>query len=345
VLIKFKTLDISTIEKYDSQKMYQVYDKWHQIAKESFESEQKCEDFENIEHIVFAGMGGSGAIGDMFAAILSKTKIHVNVVKGYVLPETVDSNTLVIIVSVSGNTIETSSVLKSAKDLGSRIIAFSSGGAIQEFCNKNNINHRIIPKYHSPRATFPSYLYAILKVLHHTLEIKKEDILESIEKLEILNKKINSSNLTNENPSLNLAKWVTSIPIIYYPFGLQSAAIRFKNSLQENSKMHAMSEDVIEACHNGIVSWEKISNVLPILIRGSEDNIKTKERWEIIKEFFYENKIEFREIISVKGNILSKLINLIYLLDYTTIYKAVLDNTDPSPVKSINFIKSKLDDN
>ena len=345
MLIKFKTLDISTIEKYDSQKMYQVYDKWHQIAKESFESEQKCEDFENIEHIVFAGMGGSGAIGDMFAAILSKTKIHVNVVKGYVLPETVDSNTLVIIVSVSGNTIETSSVLKSAKDLGSRIIAFSSGGTIQEFCNKNNINHRIIPKYHSPRATFPSYLYAILKVLHHTLEIKKEDILESIEKLEILNKKINSSNLTNENPSLNLAKWITSIPIIYYPFGLQSAAIRFKNSLQENSKMHAMSEDVIEACHNGIVSWEKISNVLPILIRGSEDNIKTKERWEIIKEFFYENKIEFREIISVKGNILSKLINLIYLLDYTTIYKAVLDNTDPSPVKSIDFIKSKLDDN
>ena len=325
--------------------MYKVYDKWHQIAKESFGSEQEPVGFENIDHIVFAGMGGSGAIGDMFASVLSKTKIHVNVVKGYVLPETVNSNTLVVIVSVSGNTVETLSVLKSAKDLGSKIIAFTSGGLIHEYCIKYNISHRVIPKYHSPRATFPSYLYAILKVLHHTLNIKQENILESIDKLEILNKKINSSNLTNDNLSLNLAKWITSIPLIYYPYGLESSAIRFKNSLQENAKMHAIAEDIIEACHNGIVSWEKKSNILPILIRGEEDNIKTKERWGILKEYFHENDIEFMEIVSVEGNILSKLINLIYLLDYATIYRAVLDHTDPSPVKSIDFIKSKSSNN
>ena len=33
---------------------------------------------------------------------------------------------------------------------------------------------------------------------------------------------------------------------MYYPWGLQSAAIRFKNSLQENSKIHVITEDVIE---------------------------------------------------------------------------------------------------
>jgi glucose/mannose-6-phosphate isomerase len=278
----------------------------------------------------------------MFASILSKTKIHVNVVKGYVLPETVNSKTLVIIVSVSGNTIEPLYVLKSAKNLKCKIIAFSSGGNIKKYCLSNNISHRTIKKFHSPRATFPSYLYSILKVLHNTLKIKESDILESIKEIEILNKKINSSNLTNDNISLNIAKWITSIPIIYYPFGLQSAAIRFKNSLQENSKMHAMSEDVIEACHNGIVSWEKKSTIIPILIRGSKDYSKTKERWIILKEFFEENNIEFKEIISIEGNILSKLINLIYLLDYATIYKAILDNTDPSPVKSIDYVKKRL---
>lgn len=322
--------------------MYQVYDKWPQIARESFASEQECEGYENINHIIFAGMGGSGAIGDMFASILSKTKIHVNVVKGYLLPKTVDANTLVVIVSVSGNTIETLSVLKTAKKLECKIIAFSTGGKVQEYCIKNGINHIFVPKYHSPRATFPSYLYTILKVLHHTLKIKQEDIIESIEKLEIINKKINSLNLTTENPALNLAKWVTMFPIIYYPFGLQSAAIRFKNSLQENAKIHTASEDIIEACHNGIVAWEKDSNVQPILIRGKEDNVKTKERWEILKKFFQEKNIEFKEIISVEGSILSKLINLIYLLDYASLYKAVIDKTDPSPVKSIDFIKSKL---
>ena len=335
-------MNFSNIEKIDSQKMYKVYDNWPQIAKESFEFKRELENFENIQHIVFSGMGGSGAIGDMFASILSQTKIHVNVVKGYLLPKTSNSDTLVVIISVSGNTIETLSVLESAQKLKCKIIAFSSGGEIQEFCVKNNIKHKTVSKFHSPRATFTSYLYTILKVLHQTLNIKEKDILESIKKLDELNKNINSSNLTNNNPSLNLAKWITNIPIIYYPFGLQAAAIRFKNSLQENCKIHAIAEDVIEACHNGIVSWEKKSNILPILIRGSEDNIKTKQRYKILKEFFKTNNIEYKEIISIDGNILSKLITLIYLLDYTSIYNAIINNTDPSPVKSIDFIKKRI---
>ena len=335
-------MNIQTLDKIDKQKMYKVYDKWPEIAKKSFELQKDTENFENIEHIVFGGMGGSGAIGDMFASILSKTKIHVNVVKGYVLPETVNSNTLVIIVSVSGNTIETISLLKSAKKIGTKIIAFSSGGKIQEYCIKNNIKHILVPKFHSPRATFPSFLYTMLKVLYKTLKIKEDNIRDSIKKLEILQKKINSLNLTESNASLNLAKSIKLIPIIYYPFGLQSASIRFKNSLQENAKMHAACEDIIEASHNGIVSWEKKSDVMPILIRGSEDHIKTKERYEILKEFFIKKKIKYEEVISGEGNILSKLITLIYLLDYATIYKAVIDNIDPSPVNAIDFIKNEL---
>mgnify|MGYP001002302222 CR=1 FL=1 len=53
--------------------------------------------FNDIDHIVFAGMGGSGSIGDTISAILSKKDIHVSNVKGYLLPKTVDSKTLVIV--------------------------------------------------------------------------------------------------------------------------------------------------------------------------------------------------------------------------------------------------------
>ena len=130
--------------------------------------------------------------------------------------------------------------------------------------------------------------------------------------------------------------------MIYYPFGLNVAATRFKNSLQENSKIHAITEDVVEACHNGIVSWEKSTNVQPILIQGKEDYIKTKERWSIIKEYFKINSIDFQEVFSIEGNILSKLINLIYLLDYCSIYHAVLNKVEPSPIDSINFVKKRL---
>jgi glucose/mannose-6-phosphate isomerase len=336
-------LDLSTLEKYDLQKMYKIYDNWPEIAQESFKSNQELVDFENVNHIVFAGMGGSGAIGDIFSSILSKSKIHVNVVKGYVLPETVDSDTLIVITSVSGNTAEALSVLESAHKLESNIITFSSGGKIQQYCTENNLQNIIVPKIHSPRASFTSYLYTMLKVLHTTLRINQEDILESISGLEKIGKEINSQNLTDSNPSLNLAKWIIGIPMIYYPFGLQSDANRFKNSLQENAKMHVFAEDVIEACHNGVVAWEKKSDIQPILIMGQDDHIKTKERWQILKEFFQQNNIEYREVISIKGSILTKIINLICLLDYSTIYKADLDEIDPSPVKAIDFIKNKIE--
>ena len=100
---------------------------------------------------------------------------------------------------------------------------------------------------------------------------------------------------------------------------------------------------MIETCHNGIVSWERKSDIQPILIEGQDDHIKTKERWNILKEYLQQNKIEYREVMSVKGSIISKIINLIYLLDYSTIYKAVLDGVDPTPVKSIEYIKNSLE--
>ena len=341
--IRLETLNISTMEKIDSEKIFQIYDKWPEIAEKSFNLDIETEDFENIDHIVFAGMGGSGTIGDIFESILSKKKIHVNVVKGYLLPKTVDRNTLVVIVSVSGNSAETLAILKSSKKLGSKIITFCSGGKMQKYCKENKIKCKIIPKFHSPRATLPSYLYTILKVLHKTLKIKEDDIYESIKELKKLNKKINSSNLKNENPSLNLANWIKTIPVIYYPLGLKSVAIRFKNSLQENSKMHVLTENVIEASHNGIVSWSEKADVIPILIRGFDDQETTKQRWGILKEYFEYKNIEYQEIISKEGNILTKIICMIYLLDYSSIFLAINRGIDPTPVDAIDFVKNKLE--
>jgi glucose/mannose-6-phosphate isomerase len=287
-------------------------------------------------------MGGSGALADIFSAILSKTKIHVSLVKGYLLPKTVDSDTLVISVSVSGNTVETLTVLDSAYKINCKIIAFSDEGKVQDYCVRQKIEYRKISQHLSPRSSFTEFLYSMLSVLKPILPIEKQDVLESIEQLENLCKIISSKNLTESNPSLKLAEWINGIPMIYYPWGLQAAATRFKNSLQENAKIHAMLEDVLEASHNGIVSWEKPSNVQPIMLEGDDDYIKTKDRWKIMREYFKENNIDYKEVFSIKGNILSKLINLIYLLDYCSIYHAVLSEIDPTPIRSIDFIKNKL---
>ena len=330
------------LEKSDSDGMHNVYDKWPHIARDAYDSDLESVDFKDIDNVVFSGMGGSGAVGDLFSSILSKSNVHTTVVKGYELPKTVDKNTLVVITSISGNTIEVLTTLESATKKDCSVIAFSSGGSMESFCTKNNVEFRKIPQIHSPRASFPSYVYSILKTLNSIIPIKKQEITNSLEKLELVSKEISSENLSDTNPSLNLANWITGIPIIYYPWGLQAAAIRFKNSLQENAKTHAIIEDVIESGHNGIVSWERPSDMVPIMIEGKDDHIKTKERWTILRQYFEENNIAYKEISSLEGGILSKIMSLIYLLDYSTIYYAARLGINPSPIKSIDFIKERL---
>jgi len=335
-------LDIETIKKYDSNEMYRVYDNWPKIAEDSFNSVLEPIDLKNISHVVFAGMGGSGALGDVFSSIVSKTNVHVDVVKGYRLPNTVNSETLVVATSISGNTVETLNVLKMAQKIHCKIIAFSSNGAIDKICKEKSIEHRNILMNHSPRASFTAFLFGMLKTLYPILPISKEDIFESISILKENQSKFSTENLSETNDAIDIAEWIQGIPILYYPWGLKSAVTRFKNSLQENSKCHVIVENVIEACHNGIVAWEKSANVQPILIEGVDDFEKTKERWTILKSYFNDKNVEYKEVISVQGSILSKLINLIYLFDYISIYKAVLSEIDPSPVKSIDFIKKQL---
>ena len=230
-------MKISDIQRYDSRKMYGAYEKWPEIAQENYYREdfQKIQ-FKNIDHIVFAGVGGSGTIGDVISSILSKNNIHVNVVKGYLLPKTVSSNTLVVTTSVSGNSKEALTVLQNAKKSKGKFVAFSSGGKMKKYSIKNKISYYEIPEIHSPRASFPSYLYSILNVLEDIIPIKKQDIKQSTSMLTKTRKKISVTNLTDSNPALSLAKWISDFPIIYYPWGLHSAAIRFKNSLQENAK-------------------------------------------------------------------------------------------------------------
>ena len=335
-------LTLEEIQKIDSESMYATYDEWPKIAKESYQKEISKLDIKDIDHIVFAGMGGSGTISDIFSSILSKTNIHVSIVKGYLLPKTVDKNTLVICTSISGNTKETLSILENYKNSQAKFVSFSSGGMMEEFCKKNTIKHYKIEKIHSPRASFLSFLYSTLNVLEEIIPINKSEIKESIDFLNQTKNKIDSKNLNTKNEALNLAEWIDKIPIIYYPWGLQSAAIRFKNSMQENAKKHVLFEDIIEASHNGIVSWEIPSMVQPILMQGKDDHYKTRERWKIIKEFFLEKEIDYKEIISVDGNILSKLVCLIYTLDMTSIYNAIMGKIDPSPVHSIDFVKNRL---
>ncbi len=335
-------ISLEDLKKVDTKEMHLAYNNWPTFAKISYDEKVEKLDLENIDHLVFAGMGGSGTLGDIMKAIFSKENIHVSITKGYLLPKTVDKDTLIVVTSISGNTKETISILKQANQTDAKIFAFCSGGKVEEFCLENNIRFKKIKLEHSPRASLTRFLFCMLNIFENLIPVPEKDIADAILELCSTNNLISTNNLSSENISLNIANWIKATPIIYYPNGLNAVATRFKNSLQENSKIHVITEEVLETCHNGIVAWDEKSNFQPILIRGIDDHEKTKERWEIMKQFFKSKNIEFLEINSVKGNILTKIINLIYITDFASIYHAVLNKVDPTPVSAIDYVKKRL---
>ena len=138
---------------------------------------------------------------------------------------------------------------------------------MKKYCEQRKIDFYELEMINSPRVSFVNFLFPVLKILENIVKIREKEMRKTLESLEETKKNIWSGNLSNSNKALELAEWLESTPVIYYPYGLKAAAIRFKNSLQENSKMHVINEDLIEACHNGIVAWEQNSTSKPIFIR------------------------------------------------------------------------------
>ena len=343
-------LDAGALARCDSAGICAAYDRWPEDAAKEYGPEgpepvdlRTCG---KTRHFVFAGMGGSGTVGDAMSALLSKAGVHVDVVKGYVLPRVASRDTVVVATSVSGDTEEAVAVLDEACRRGCLAVGFSSGGALERLCAGRGVPHRRIEARHSPRGSFAAFTYGMLRALGPVLpEGAAACAPDSISHMSALRERVRSSNLdAASNPALALAEWLSGVPIIYYPAGLRAAAIRFKNSLQENAKMHATAEDVIEACHNGIVPWAEGAATAgrPVLVRGRDDHAKTRQRWSILESLFRDRGIPHYAVDSVGGDILSKIASLVYLLDYATIYRAALSGTDPTPIEAIDYVKGRL---
>ncbi len=317
-----------------TQEMIDTYNKWPEYARDSYKNSEPLD--LPSDKIVFCGMGGSGIAFDIISSLIPDKDIIIS--KGYFLPKNI-SNSLIIVNSASGNTIETITALKSASKSKNKVIAFSSGGKIETYCKKNNITYRNYDLKSSPRASIPFSLYTILGTLSESFGIKKTPISNSIKALENSRKKLNSK---KNSPALDLAKFIKGYPVCYYSSEFFPVALRFRQDFQENCKKLAATEEVVESCHNSINSWENPSGLSPILLRGSNDHKLIKNRFEVWKEYFESRKIKYKEIIPTKGDLLSQFMALIYEMSTSTIFYAIQDGTDPTLLKAIDFVKARV---
>jgi len=300
--------------------------------------------------IIVAGMGGSAMGGELLRDwARDKIAVPIEVCREYLLPAYTNKNTLVFVVSYSGETEESLSAFLDAIKRKCMTVCISSGGVLHEFSEKLNFPHLCVPSGMAPRATLP-YLFAPLPILLEKIGLVSDVTSEISETIKIL-RYVSDSNSPEKSFNSNFSKKFASsicgtVPVVY-GFGIYRAvAQRLKTQFNENSKVPAKWEFFPELNHNEIVGWEAAKELAKyfsvILIRDDDEPVAMRQRIQATKELICKESVKVFEIQSFGKSRLAKMSSVICVGDFTSVYLAIMRGIDPTPVKTIDLLKKKV---
>lgn len=305
-----------------------------------------------INNIVFAGVGGSGIGADLIRVYLQdELRIPVSICRNYTLPDFVREDTLLFCSSYSGNTEETLSCFEGGLKKKAFMVTLGAGGMLKELALKNNIAHILIPSGYPPRAAIGYMSITILGILAKLglIKDKENDVKELCKVLsDIRDKEIGFEVPAAKNISKQIAvKLHKKYPVIYGTADTTEAvASRWREQIAENAKALSSSNIFPEMNHNEIVGWEFPKNMLNdfkvVMLSDKDDHKRVKERVRIASVII---KKSCGEVILLKketGERLARIYSLLYIGDFVSFYLAILNNTDPTPVEIIDYLKSEL---
>lgn len=327
-------------------------------ALDSARSFSPPEKWRGARRVILAGMGGSAIAGDIAAIYLSRRwPVSIDVIRDYSLPAWADDEALFVACSYSGNTEETLSAWREAGERGMERAVITTGGALGKEAEKAGIPSILLPAGYPPRAALPSCMVTILTLLAGVGQEGEnapggERTLSEIEgiadQLDSLKEVYGRYGKVLLNPAKELALWLgTGWPVIYAPsYPLAPVAMRWRGQLGENSKRVASGHLLPEMNHNEIVGWEVQREFYPatrvLLMEDAEQGERLGARIGITAVLLENEGAPVRRISGDGEGLLARMIGLIVLGDYTSVYLGAAWGVDPTPVEKIDFIKSRL---
>jgi len=310
-------------------------------AMEIGEASQITNHKSQITTVLISGLGGSGIGGTIVSQLVeNECKIPVLTNKTYFIPAFVNQNTLVIICSYSGNTEETVNCLKEAIKKNAKIVCITSGGKIGEMAKKNNLDCIVIPGGMPPRAClgYPfSGLFYVLNKLEIINSDFKEKLIAAIALIEVEEKKIIPKAIKVAGELLD------KIPVIYSDASVEGVAIRFRQQLNENSKILCWHHALPEMNHNELVGWkDKNEKLAVVVLRNKSDYQRNKERIIFTEKTVNEFTSNIIEIHSKGESNIENAIYLIHFCDWISFFLAQLRGVDAREVNIINKLKAEL---
>lgn len=340
--------DLKLIHERDPQDALGVVEKqWQQLGHE-FGVDSSG--FSGVENIVLAGMGGS-AWPAIYLNTWGKPTVPFEIVRDYELPAYVGKNTLFISSSYSGNTEETLSALAEAEGRGAQIAVMAAGGNLAELAREKGHTFYEIPGGIQPRMSSFFFLVALVEMLEPL------GIIPSGKKAELqaagtwLKDQITSwgpTTPTNQNAAKQLALELMGKSIVVYSGPkLFPAANKFKICLNENSKNVAWVNQYPEFNHNEFIGWSSHPVDKPyavVEIRSSLEHERVQKRFVVSERLLSGKRPAPEVIVPQGGNHLEQLLWTSNFCDFVSLYVALLNGLNPTPVDLVEDLKKLLNE-
>lgn len=295
-----------------------------------------------FSNVICVWMWGSGMASDLIKSLIerSKNSCPIEVVKDYQVPNRVSTQTLMIVCSYSGNTEETVTAMTDWLQKGAIMIAITSWWLLYNFACEHNETIIEMPKWIEPRAALP-YSFAIQLAIAEKLGIIDVSVEDAIKQLESFSKN-NMNNIQAEAKSL-AKKIYNTIPIIYATPDFQGVAIRFRQQLNENSRMLCRHHIIPEMNHNELL-WRQEGNdkVKVIFLSDPDERPINKVRYELTKKVLWERNVPCFDITMTWTNLAEKMLTTIYYIDRVSYYTALERKVNPDGMEIIEQLKNEL---
>jgi glucose/mannose-6-phosphate isomerase len=324
-------------------------DQWQQVQYPA-EVVDGDHDGRAITKVVVAGMGGSA-----LAALVAKAgletilEIPFEVVRDYDLPAYVDASTLVIASSYSGNTEETLSSLTQAQEHGAQVGVLAAGGKLVERAEAEKIAHVVIPAGLQPRMAVLFNLKALLVLLEHFGIVHHGVVEQAVAPAEWLHAETAQwapDVPTDKNYAKQLALLAVGKSAVFYGGRITGpVAYKWKISWNENAKNVSFWNTYPEVNHNEFIGWASHPVEKPFAVfdlKSSFENPRILKRFEVTDRLL--SGLRPKAIpVQLAGN--SPLAQMLWgsiLADYVSIYLAILNGVDPTPVDLVEKFKAEM---
>jgi glucose/mannose-6-phosphate isomerase len=304
--------------------------------------------FDGIANVVLAGMGGS-ALPAVFLSSWPQLDVPLEIVRNYSLPKYVNGKTLFISSSYSGNTEETLAALKEAENKGAKIIVIAADGQLKEEALAKNYPLFAIPTGIQPRMSSLYFLAAFVELFSKAGLVGDDKVAELQETAQWLaeqSKQWLATVPASQNQAKQIAQELMGRTVIVYSGPLLfPAANKWKICFNENAKNLAWCNQYPEFNHNEFIGWSSHPTDKPfavIEIRSKLEHPRTQKRFEVTERLLSGMRPKPIVVEPAGDTVLQQLLWAVTLGDFTSIYLALLNGVNPTPVDLVEKFKKEL---